>query len=326
MKLKSIIHWLALAAAMAASTVSQAQPAYPSRTVTLVVPYAAGGGHDAMARLLAERLTARLGQPVIVDNKPGANGMLGAEFVTRAPPDGHTLLFASPAEIVISPAAYKTMRYNPLKDLAAVTLAGKTPLVVVAHPAVGVKTIPELIALAKAKPGRLSFGTSGNASSQHLAGVLLNHMAGIDLQHIPYKGAAPATNDVVGGLIQFAIVGMAPVMPHIKAGKLVPLAVTQRERSVSAPDIPTVAETQGLKDFEATHWMGVFAPGRTPPAVVDRVQAEISAVLQVPEMRTRLIAMGIEPVGSRPIEFRAFLQADRERYARMFKLAGLSPE
>lgn len=303
-----------------------AAQAWPTKTVTLVVPYAPGGGHDAMARILAERLTGKLGQTVLVENKPGANGMLGAEFVTRAAPDGYTFLFASPAEIVISPTAYKTMRYDPFADLAPVTLAGMTPLVVVANPAAGVKSMQELIAKAKAQPGKLSFGTAGNASSQHLAGALLNNMAGIDLQHIPYKGAGPATNDVLGGQIPFAIVGMVPVLGHIKAGKLVALAVTQRTRASWYPDLPAVAETPGLQGFEATHWMGVFAPAKTPAEAVRRMQSEIAALLAQPDLKSRLLGMGVEPVGNTPAEFRDFLVADRERFARMFKLTGLTPE
>lgn len=325
MRLTAIPKILA-AAALAFAAAGAGAQGYPARTVTLVVPYAAGGGHDAMARIVAERLTARLGQTVLVDNKPGANGMLGAEFVSRAAPDGYTFLFASPAEIVISPTAYKSMRYDPFKDLAPVTLAGMTPLVVVANPSVGVKSMAELIALAKNKPGKLSFGTAGNASSQHLAGALLNNMAGIDLQHIPYKGAGPATNDVLGGQIPFAIVGMAPVLGHIRAGKLVPLAITQSKRASWYPELPTVSETPGLEGFEATHWMGVFAPARTPPEIVKRMQAEIAAVLAVPETKARLINMGIEPVANTPAEFHDFLVADRDRFARMFKLTGLKPE
>jgi tripartite-type tricarboxylate transporter receptor subunit TctC len=316
---------LAAAAVLSLAPAAQAQFA-PGKTVTIVVPYAPGGGHDAMARILAERLGTRLGQPVVVENKAGANGMLGAEYVTRAAPDGSTILFASPAEIVISPTAYKTMRYDPMRDLAPVTLAGMTPLVVVANPSVGVKTMAELIALAKAHPGKLSFGTAGNASSQHLAGALLNNMAGIDLQHIPYKGAGPATNDVLAGQIPFAIVGMAPVLGHIRAGKLVAVAITQAQRAAFAPDVPTVSETPGLEGFEATHWMGVFVPGRTPPEIVQRLQTEIAAVLKTPEVRERLNKLGIEPVADTSAEFRAFLVADQARFARMFRLAGLTPE
>lgn len=311
----------AVAAAFACQVLAQGAPARP---ITLVVPYAPGGGHDAMARIVAERLSARLGQTVLVENRAGAGGMIGAEFVARAAPDGTTFLFASPAETVIAPSAYKAMRYDPSRDLVPVTLAGMTPLVVVAHPSTGLKSIPELVARAKSSPGTLSFGTAGTGSSQHLAGVLLNRNTGIDLQHVPYKGAGPATNDVVGGQIPLAIVGMAPVMPHIKAGKLVPLAVTQARRAAFAPDLPAVAET--VRGFEATHWMGVFAPARTPPEAVQKMQAEIAAVVNAADVKARLLSMGIEPVGSTPTEFRDFLAADRERFAAMFKLTGLTPE
>jgi tripartite-type tricarboxylate transporter receptor subunit TctC len=299
---------------------------FPSRPISMVVPYAPGGGHDSMARMVAEQLAARLGQSVIVENRAGANGRIGAELVARAAPDGHTILFASPAEIVIAPIAYERMPYDPMKDLAPVTLAGITPLVIVAHPSAGVKTLPELIAKAKAEPGRLSFGTAGNASSQHLAGAWLNSLTGIDLQHVPYKGAAPATNDVLGGQIPFAIVGMAPVLPHIKAGKLVPVAVTTRTRVKWAESVPTAAETAGLKDFEVPHWMGVFAPGGTPADIVARLRAEIAAVLATAEFQDRMAKLGVDPVGNTPEEFRAFLVAEMEKFRRMYALTGLPPQ
>jgi tripartite-type tricarboxylate transporter receptor subunit TctC len=303
-----------------------AAQSFPARPVSMVVPYAPGGGHDSMARMVAEQLAARLGQSVIVENRAGANGRIGAEMVARAAPDGHTILFASPAEIVIAPIAYERMPYDPMKDLAPVTLAGITPLVIVAHPSAGVKTLPELVAKAKAEPGKLSFGTSGNASSQHLAGAWLNSLTGIDLQHVPYKGAAPATNDVLGGQIPFAIVGMAPVLPHIKAGKLVPVAVTTRERVKWAENVPTAAETTGLKDFEVPHWMGVFAPGGTPAGIVARLRDEIAAVLATPEFKDRMAKLGVDPVGNTPEEFRAFLVAEMEKFRKMYALTGLPPQ
>jgi tripartite-type tricarboxylate transporter receptor subunit TctC len=303
-----------------------AAQSFPSKPVTFVVPYAPGGGHDAMARMLAERLSAQLGQTVIVENRAGANGMIGAEHVARAAPDGHTILFASPAEIVIAPSAYKAMRYDPAKDLAPVTLAGITPLVIVANPSVGVKTLPELIAYAKARPGKLSFGTAGNASSQHLAGEWLNNLAGIDLLHVPYKGAGPATTDVLGGQIPFVIVGMAPVLPHIRSGKLVPVAVTTKSRVMWAKDVATVAETPGMAGFEVSHWMGVLAPAGTPSPIVARLQSEIARALATPEMREKLANLGVDPVGNTPAEFRVFLTEEADRFAKMYKLSGLTPE
>lgn len=317
---------VALAAAALAIPGAVFAQAFPSKLVTLVVPYAPGGGHDAMARLVAEHLGKRLGQSVIVENKAGGNGMIGAEYVARAAPDGHTILFASPAEIVIAPSAYKSMRYDPMKDLAPVTLAGITPLVIVANPATGVKTLPQLVAYAKANPNKLSYGTPGAASSQHLAGEWINNLAGIDLLHVPYKGAGPATTAVLGGEIPFAIVGMAPVLPHIKAGKLVPIAVTTKARVSWAADVPTVAETPGMAGFEASHWMGVFVPAATPAAVVARLQAEFAAVLGSAEVRERLATMGIDPVGNSSADFAAFLAADRDRFAAMYRLSKLTPE
>ena len=314
-----------LAVALGAAPSVPAQ-VFPSKQVTIVVPYSPGGGHDSMARMVAERLSQRLGQTVIVENRAGANGMIGAEHVSRAAPDGHTILFASPAEIVIAPSAYKSLRYDPMNDLAPVTLAGITPLVIVAHPSTNVKTLADLIALAKAKPRTLSFGTAGNASSQHLAGEWLNNLAAIDLQHVGYKGAGPATTDILGGQIPFAIVGMAPVLPHIRQGKLVPVAVTTKERVQWAADVPTVAETPGMAGFEVSHWMGILVPGKTPPDVIAKLQTEIAAVLSVPEFSDRLTKLGVGPVGNTPAQFRDFLQAEKERFARMFKLAKLTPE
>jgi tripartite-type tricarboxylate transporter receptor subunit TctC len=317
---------LVAALALGAGASAAQTPGYPNRTITIVVPYSAGGGHDAMARIVAERLTARLGQAVVVENKAGANGMIGADAVARSAPDGYTILFASPAEIVIAPSAYKSMHYDPMRDLAPVTLAATTPLVLVANPSLGVHTLSELIALAKKKPGTLSFGTSGNATSQHLAGAWLDAMAGIDLLHVPYKGAGPATNDVLAGTIPLAIVGMAPVLPHIKAGKLVAIAVMTPRRASFAKDVPTVAETAGMAGFVASHWMGVFLPARTPAALIDKVQQEFAAVLKSPDVRDRLLAIGVEPVGNTAAEFKTFLDADRARFATMYGLTGLTPE
>ena len=298
----------------------------PSRVVTLVVPFAPGGGHDSAARIMAPRLAERLGQTVIVENRPGANGMIGADYVAHAKPDGMTILLASPAEIVIAPTAYKSMNYDPMKDLAPVTLAYTTPVVIVANPAVGVRTPADMIALARQKPDGLAYGTPGEGSSQHLAGAWLAHRAGIKLLHIPYKGAGPATNDVVAGHTPLAIVGMAPVLPFIRDGKLVAIAVTSPERVTWAKDVPTVAELPGMAGFAASHWMGVMVPGRTPTDVVQRLNAAFVDVLEMPEARDRLAALGVDPVGDSPAEFRDFLAAEGRRFAEMYKFSGLTPE
>ena len=300
--------------------------AYPSKTVTLLVPYAPGGGPDALARIVAEKLGPRLGQTVVVENKPGAAGMIGTEQVVRAAPDGYTLLFSSPAEIVVAPSVYKSMRYDPVKDLTPITQVGDTPLVLMAHPSVGVKTVAELIAKAKKEPGKLSFGTAGTGSSQHLAGAWINNLAGIDLQHVPYTGAGPATNDLLGGNVPLGILGMAPVLKHIQAGRIVALAVMTPKRVDWAKDTPTVAETPGMEGFQANHWMGLLGPAGMPPDVVARLQAEVAAVLAMPEVRERLRGLGIDPVGSGTEDFRRFLAEERERFAKMFKLTGLKQE
>jgi tripartite-type tricarboxylate transporter receptor subunit TctC len=318
-------HLLQMACLWMMAALAHAQP-WPARGLTLVVPFEAGGGHDAMARIVAEGLAARLGQSVIVANKPGASGMIGAEFVSRAAPDGYTILFASPSETVNAPVVYRTVRYDPDRTLAPVTLAGTSPIVVVAWPGAGLKSIGDLIAKAKAQPGSMSFGTAGNLGSNRLAGELLAKMAAIELTHVPYKGASLAINDVVSGQIPLAIVGIAPVMSHILAGKLVPLATTQRNRVAWARDVPPVQETPGLQGFEAIHWMGVFVPAATPGDIVETLQQQIAAVLREPERRSRLVALGIDPVGSTSAEFKAFLAADRARFVRMFQASGLKPE
>lgn len=314
---------LALPIALGAASVARAQA--PSRA-SLVVPFAPGGGHDSMARILAGPVGERLGYQVIVDNKPGANGMIGAELVVNGKPDGSIILFASPAEIVIAPSVYKSVRYDWQKDLVPVTLAGTTPIAIVAHPSVGVKSVPEMIAKAKASSGGLAYGTPGEGSSQHLAGAWLSRLSGANFVHVPYKGAGPATNDVVAGHIPLAIVGMAPVLPFIKSGKLVPVAVTSRARVTWAKDVPTVAETPGMQGFEATHWEGVFLPARTPADIVQKTQAAFVGALKNPEVAAKILELGIDPAGTSTAEFVSFLKEDRERFAKMFGFTGLQPQ
>jgi tripartite-type tricarboxylate transporter receptor subunit TctC len=298
----------------------------PSKNVSLIVPFAPGGGHDSMARILAGPLSAELGQSVIVENKPGANGMVGADYVVRARPDGTTILFASPAEIVIAPTVYKTMRYDPFKDLVPVTLAGTTPIAIVANPSLGVHSFAELIAKAKGEKDGLAYGTPGEGSSQHLAGAWLSKLTGAKFVHVPYKGAGPATNDVVAGHTPLAIVGMAPVLPFIRSGKLVAVAVTSHDRVMWAKDVPTVAEQPGMTGFEAWHWEGVMVPKGTPADILQKLQAGFAAVLKKPEVRAQLQELGVDPVGNSTAEFTAFLAADRDRFAKMFTYTGLQPE
>lgn len=296
------------------------------KTTAIIVPFAPGGGHDAMARILAPALSEKLGHTVIVENKPGANGMLAADMVAHGKPDGSMVLLSSPAEIVIAQSLYRKMKYDPFVDLLPVSLAGTTPIAIVAHPSVGVHTVPELIAAAKKAPNGLAYGTPGEGSSQHLAGAWLAERTGAKLLHVPYKGAGPATNDVVAGHIPLAIVGMAPVLPFIKSGKLVAVAVTSRTRVTWAPDVMTVAETPGLEGFEAGHWEGVMVPKGTPTETVETLYRACAAVLGTADIRNRLREIGIDPAGTSPAEFAAFLRDERTRFARMFTYTGLQPE
>jgi tripartite-type tricarboxylate transporter receptor subunit TctC len=325
MRLIRAIAVLLAAAALFAAADGMAQSA-TSKPISLIVPFAPGGGHDSMARILSGPLSEKLGQTVLVENRAGANGMVGADYVVHAKPDGSTILFSSPAEIVIAPTVYKSMRYDPFKDLVPVTLAGTTPIAIVAHPSVGVKSLAEMLAKAKSEKDGLAYGTPGEGSSQHLAGAWLSQLAGVKLVHVPYKGAGPATNDVVAGHIPLAIVGMAPVLPFIRSGKLVAIAVTAHDRVMWAKDVPTVAEAPGMAGFEAWHWDGVMVPAGTPPETVQKIQAAFAAVLQMPAVRAQLQELGVDPVGNSTAEFTAFLAADRERFARMFGYTGLKPE
>ncbi|MBM3646651.1 MAG: tripartite tricarboxylate transporter substrate binding protein [Alphaproteobacteria bacterium] len=311
--------------ALLAGAEAGAQPASKG-TVTFVVPFAPGGGHDSVARILAPRLAERLGQSVVVENRPGANGMVGADYVVQAKPDGTTILLASPAETVIAPSLYKAMKYKPDTDLAPVALVHTTPVVIVANPATGIRTLADMIARAKSGSDGLAYGTPGEGSSQHLGGAWLTHLAGIKLVHVPYKGAGPATNDVVAGHIPLAIVGMAPVLPFIRSGKLNAIAVTSPQRVAWASDVPAVAELPGMSQFSVSHWAGVMVPGRTPPDVVQRLQADFAAVLQQPEVRARMTEIGVDPMGGSTAAFRDFLTAERRRFVEMYKFSGLTPE
>lgn len=318
---RTLIGGLAAAGALAAPAV-RAQ----SRQASIVVPYPPGGAHDSMARILSGPLSERLDRTMIVENRPGAGGMIGTEYVVHAKPDGSVILLASPTEIVIAPSAFKTMRYDWTRDLLPVMLAGTTPIVIVAHPSLGVRTLSEMLALAKQKPEGLAFGTPAEGSSHHLAGAWLAQLSGARLVHVPYKGAGPATSDVVAGHIPLAIVGMSSALPFIKSGKLVALAVTSRARLPWMKDLPTVAETPGMAGFEATLWEGVFVPAGTPASTVATIHDAFAAVLAQQAVREQLLKAGTDAVASSTTDFKSFLMEDRARFAKMFSYTGLQPE
>jgi tripartite-type tricarboxylate transporter receptor subunit TctC len=319
MRLTACLLCAALAAAPAA-----AQP-YPAKPVRIVAPFPAGGGLDITARAIAQKLGEIWSQSVVVENRPGASGMIGAESVVRSPKDGYTLLMCSPAEVALNPALYSKMAYDPFRDLAPATLVAVYPNVIAVHSSVPVKSVRELVALSKRIPEGLAFGSSGTGSTQHLAGEWLRRNAGFNILHVPYKGAAPATTDLVGGQIPLAILGMAPLVPHMKSGRIRGLAVTTAQRSSIAPDIPTLAEA-GVQGFESSQWFGLLAPAGTPPEVIAKIQSDVRRALASPDIRERFASLGGEPASSTPEEFTRFLRAENEKYAKIIREAGIRAE
>lgn len=291
--------------------------AWPSKPLHAIVPYPAGGGVDFVTRTVCQRLGELLKQPVIIENRSGASGAIGADFVAKSEPDGYTFLVASPAEVLVGPISGQKTPYDPQKDLQPVTLIGETPLVIAAHPSLAAKDIPELIALARKSPGTLSYGSPGSGSSMHFAGESFNAIAGTDIQHVPYRGAAPAVSDLLGGQVPIGIVGMPPTVPHWKSGKLRILAVTSAKRSVAMPEVPTVSETPGFANYRFTNWMGLYVPAKTPAAVVRRLAEEIRRIVAEPDIRAKLLGQGVEPIGDTPAQFSEFLNSERQNYAKV---------
>jgi len=291
---------------------------YPVRPVRLVVPYPPGGPTDVLARIVAVRLAEKLGQPVTVDNKPGASGMIGADIVAKAPPDGYTLL-ANASIHVINPSLYAKPAYDAIADFAPVTNLADVPLVLVVNPKLRANSVKELIALSKTE--KLNFASAGNATAQHLAGEAFKHAAGIDMLHVPYKGSSPALNDLVGGQVQLMFDSLPSSMPFIKAGSLRALAVTTSRRSSTLPDAPTVAES-GLAGFNISTWYGVWAPASTPPAIVQRLSREIAAIVKSPEVSERFRSLGAEAVGNTPEQFGAFTKDELAKWSRIVKQSG----
>ena len=298
---------------------------YPTKPIRLVVPFAAGGATDVLARLVGERLTASLGQQVVVDNRPGAGGNIGSDIVARAEPDGYTILMGAVGTHAINPSLYPKMPYDPVKDFAPVTLVASVPNVLVVNPEVPANSVQELIDLAKAKPGELNFASSGNGTSIHLSGELFKAMTGTDIVHVPYKGSGPAVTDLLGGQVQMMFDNMPSSLPHVKAGKLRALGVTSAARSPALPEVPTIAEA-GVPDYDATSWFGIQAPAGTPEPVVARLQGAIVQALGEPEMRQRMADLGAEPVGDTPAEFGRFIAAEIAKWAKVVNDAGVKLE
>ncbi len=317
---------LCAAVALAAAPLVLAQGAsWPDRPIKLMVGFPAGGASDLMARLVAERLGAALGQPVVVDNRPGAAGTLAASLVAKTPGDGYTLVLASPSAITLAPTTMAgKISYDPAKDLVPVTQVNRYPLILLATPAMGVKTFAEFLAKARANPGKINFGSFGPNTSGGLATEMLKLMAKVDVLHVPFNGGAPLNQALLGGTVDIAFDVMVTGLTNVKAGKLVPLAVSSAKRTSLAPDLPTVAEF--LPGFEADSWTGLMAPAGTPPAVVARLQQEVVKMLASQDLRDRFAAMGAEGVGSTPAEFAKMLADETERYARLVREANLKLE
>ena len=313
-----------LAVSVAISTLCLAAEAqtYPVRAISLVVPFPAGGTTDVLARAVGQELSKSLGQPVVVESKPGAGATLGADFVAKAKPDGYTLLMGA-VHHTIATSVYKKLPYDFQKDLTPISTVALVPNVLVINPNVPAKTVREVLALAKADPGKLTYGSNGNGTGQHLIGAQFEAMGGVQLLHVPYKGSGPLTTDLLGGQITMSFDTITPVLQHIKSGKLRALAVTTLKRSSALPDVPTLDEA-GLKGFDLGTWFGLLAPAGTPKHVVARLNAEIVKIVNAPDFRKKMDDIGAEPVGNTPEQMARQIKDDTERFAKLVKDAKVS--
>lgn len=296
---------------------------YPNRPIRLIVGYPPGGPSDITARLVAPYLTEALGQQIVIDNRAGAGGTVAATLTARAEPDGYTISIVANGEMAISPNLRK-LPYDPLKDFETVSRIGANQLALVVHPSVQAKSVAELVALAKAKPGTVNFASAGTGSTAHLAGELFKSLAGIDIVHVPYKGAGPALIDLIGGQVHMLITGYPGALPHIKAGRLRALGATGLKRMIAAPDLPTISET--VKGYDVTSSYGLVLPLRTPKAIVARLHRETAAIVKKPEVREKLIALGFDPEGNTPAEFAAQIKSELAKWAKVIKIANVKVE
>ncbi len=314
-----------------AGTAALAQPAatgsgqaYPTRPIRVIIGFPPGGGIDIVARVIAPRLSESLGQPVVIDNRAGAGGLIGTDLVAKSAPDGHTVFFGTIGNLSINPLLYSKLPFDMARDFAAVTHVASVSSMLMVHPSFPVKTVPDLIAAAKAKPGQIHFSSSGNAGAPHLAGELFNLMAGVKMTHVPYQGAAPGLVAAMGGHVQVTFGALLTGLPLIKGGKLRGIATLGRTRSPLLPDLPTVADT--LPGYEVINWYGMVVPKATPRPVIERLQGEIAKVLNQPAVRDNLLAQGAEPVGGTPEAFAAFMKSESAKWAKVIKAAGIKVE
>ncbi len=306
---------------LAFCAIAHAQPAYPAKAIRFIVPFPPGGPLDIVARLIGQELNRAWGQPVLVDNRPGAGGNIGADVVAKAPADGYTILMGAVSTHAINVWLYSKLPYDPIKDFAPVTLVTSVPNVLVVHPSVPAKDVRQLIALARARPGQLNFASGSTGSAGHLAGELFKTMAGVDMVHIPYKGAAPAVTDLMGGHVSLMFDNLASALPNIKSERVRALAVTTTRRSPFLREVPTISES-GLRGFDIGTWFGIFAPAGTPHDVLVRLNGEIARILNTPAVKERLATLGAEPMAGTPEAFAAFVKSEMSKYEKIVRASG----
>jgi hypothetical protein len=307
-----------------ASSPAHAQGSWPSKPIRLVVPYPPGGGTDVVSRLIAEPLSQALGQSVIIDNRGGANGIPGCQFVAAAPADGHTILLVLPGQMAVNPALYKDLPYNPVRDFAPIIQLTSFEVALAVNPSVAARNVNELVALAKSKPRGLTLASAGTGSAGHMAAIWFSMKTGVEWLHVPYKGAGPAFTDLIGGQVDLTFATTLSTLPHVRSGKLRALGVTGAKRSAAAPDIPAIAES--IPSYEFTQWHGLVAPARTPPEIVARLNAEIGKILQSAQVKEKLASLGSEVRGGSSADFAKTIQADIVRYADVVKVSGMTPD
>lgn len=298
---------------------------YPSKAIRFVITYPTGGGSDYTVRPIAQKLSERWGQPVFVESRPGGSAMIGTDYVAKSPPDGYTLMLSASSEVSMNVVLFKKMPYDPVRDLQPLTLVGTTPPILLAHPSLPVKSVRELVALAKAKPRALSYGSIGTGTPQHFAGELMKTTFGIDMLHVPYKGAAPALIDVVGGHVPLALTAPTVAVPHVKAGRLRALAVTSEKRTGALPDVPTIAES-GAPGFDIVQWYAIWMPARPPKDVFEKIQGELVRIIQSPEYKQRQLEVATDIVGSSAEALGSFQKSQIEKYRKIAISAGITPE
>src|SRR5687767_3786443 len=315
---------LAAAFLLCAAGLACAQ-SYPVRPIRIIVPFPPGGGNDTVARAIAQEASPGLGQSIVVDNRPGAGGIIGAHEAARAAPDGYTLFLGGVGSHAVNPNLHSKLPYDPIKDFAPITLVASAPSVLVVHPSVPARSIAEFAAFVRANPGKLNYASNGNGSSSHMAAVLYETNAGVKMTHVPYKGFGPALTDLMSGRIELMFNSIVAILPHIQSGKLRALAVTSRKRSSLLPEVPTLAEA-GLPEYEAGSWYGILAPAGTPPAVLQRLHVEITRAVQTPEVQKRLAGEGADVIGSTPQEFAAHIAAELARMREVVRAGGMRLE